>query len=255
MRTHLVYALVATTLASPAMGQGISGMLAPRGGVTDSDATGSNGTGWMDGAIRFGVAPRVTALFEATGGSYDSLTTLGGRGQAFWRDPALGLVGILAEFADRDGLSQTRTGLKGELYLGPVTLRGQFGYAFGDEHNGLRIEDSSYGVLSGGIYPLPGLGFNGGALVQDSRTTGFAGVEGRIPGLPDFLTGTLDGAAGANGYRQVLIGVRVYLGDGAGGPLQQRHVGQTPAFPGFDLGTTARERPGAAARRRGQTGN
>lgn len=250
MRTFMVCALVAASLAGPAAAQGLSGMVAPRGGVTDSDATGSNGTGWMDGAVRFGVAPRVTALFEAAGGSYDSLTTLGGRGQAFWRDPALGLVGILAEYADRDGLSQARTGLKGELYLGPVTLRGQFGYAFGDERNGLRIEDSTYGVVSGGFYPLPGLGLNGGALVQDSRTTGFAGVEGRIPGLPDFLTATLDGAAGANGYRQVLIGVRVYLGEGASGPLQQRHVGQTPAFNGFDLGSTARRDPAAAAARR-----
>lgn len=245
MRSVLAAALLSLCATTAVSAQGFSGMLAPRGGSTDSDATGSNGTGWLDGEVRFSLGRDITALFEAAGGSYDSLTSLGGRGQAFWRDPSLGLVGVLAEAADRDGLTQWRTGLKGELYLGPVTLRGQAGYVFGDTKEGLKVEDSSYGVLSAGFYGLSALGLNAGALLQDSRTTGFAGVEARIPGLPDFMTATLDGAAGANGYRQVLVGVRFYFGALSDAPLQQRHVGQTPAFPAFDLGSTARLKPGA----------
>jgi hypothetical protein len=246
---RLVCALLAGLAALPAAAQGLGGMVAPRGGVTDSDATGSSGTGWLDGELRFTLAPNVTALFETAGGGYDSQATLGGRAQAWWRDPALALVGVLAEAADRDGLTQVRAALKGELYLGPVTLRGQAGYVFGDQRGGLEIKDSSFGVLSAGFYGIPALGLNGGALLQDDRSTGFAGVEARIPGLPDFMTGTLDGAAGANGYRQLLIGLRVYFGAGADAPLQQRHVGQTPAFPAFDVGSTARRRPGAAEAR------
>jgi hypothetical protein len=243
MRSAIVAVLLGACFITTASAQGLSGMVAPRGGATDSDATGSNGTGWLDGELRFGLGRNITALFEAAGGSYDSLTTLGGRGQAYWRDPSLGLVGILAETADRDGLMQWRTGVKGELYLGPVTLRGQAGYAFGDRRGGLEINDSTYGVLSAGFYGVSALGVNGGALLQDSRTTGFAGVEARIPGLPDFMTATLDGAAGANGYRQVLVGVRFYFGALSDAPLQQRHVGQTPGFPAFDLGATARPKP------------
>jgi hypothetical protein len=245
MRSVIAAVLVAG-LGGITPAHGFSGMIAPRGGATDSDATGSAGTGWLDGELRFALGRNITALLEAAGGSYDSLTSLGGRGQSFWRDPALGLVGLLAEAADRDGLMQWRTGAKAELYLGPVTLRGQAGYAFGDSRGGLRVEDSSYGVVSAGFYGLSALGLNAGALLQDSRTTGFAGVEARIPGLPDFMTGTLDGAAGANGYRQLLVGVRFYFGALAAAPLQQRHVGQTPGFPAFDVGATARPKPGAA---------
>lgn len=244
MRSVIAALLSAVLAAGAASAQGVSGMLAPRGGVTDSDATSSSGTGWMDGELRFGIAPKTTVLFEAAGGGYDSMASLGGRGQVFWRDPSVALLGVLAEIADRDGLTQTRLGVKGELYLGPVTLRGQGGYVFGDTHNGLEIKDSGYGVLSAGFYGISALALNGGALLQDGRATGFGGVEARIPGLPDFLTATLDGAAGANGYRQVLVGLRFYFGSGADGPLQQRHVGQTPSFPAFDVGTSARRQPG-----------
>lgn len=255
MRGILAAGLVVTIGAGGALAQGLSGMVAPRGGATDTHSTASSGTGWLDGELRFGIGPNITALFDAAGGSYDRLTSLGGRGQAFWRDPSIGLLGALAEVADRDGLTQTRVGVKGELYFGPVTLRGQGGYVFGDAHDGMEINDSGYGVLSAGFYGISALGLNGGALVQDGRGTGFGGVEARIPGLPDFMTATLDGAAGANGYRQVLIGLRFYFGAAADAPLQQRHVGQTPSFPAFDLGTSAVGRGGAGApARRGRTG-
>lgn len=243
MRPILVCSMILLGLPGVAAAQGFSAMLAPSGGVTDSDATGSNGTGWLDGKARFDFGRGLTALFDAAGGSYDNLTSLGGRGQLYWRDPALGLLGVLAEVADRDGLTQWRTGVKGEFYLGPVTLRGQAGYVFGDAKGSLRIEDSGYGVLSGGFYGLPGIAMNGGALVQDGRTTGFGALEAEIPGLPRFLTATLNGAAGANGYGQVLVGVRLYFGAMSAVPLQQRHAGQTPGFPAFDLGATARARP------------
>lgn len=244
---RLVASLVLLLLtALPAQAQW-SGTLAPRGGMQDSDATGSGGAGWLDGSLSFGLAPGYTAKLETAGGSFDSLTTLGGRGQVWWRDPSLALLGALAEYSDRDGLSQTRTGVKGEFYLGPFTLRGQGGYVFGDSKGSLQVEDSSYGVLSAGFYGLPGLGVNGGAAMQNGRSVGFLGGEARIPGLPEFMTATLDGAAGPNGYRQLLVGLRFYFGAGAGQSLQDRHVGDTPAFPGFDVGGFARARPGAAA--------
>lgn len=242
MRAALIGTALAAGIAGAAAAQGLSGTIAPRGGVTDSDATGSNGTGWIDGALRFGLGSNLTALFDTAGGTYDNLTSLGGRGQLYWRAPGRGLVGVLAEAADRDGLTQWRTGVKGELYLGPVTLRAQGGYVFGDSKGGLAIDDSGYGVLSGGFYGLSGFGLNGGAMMQDGRGTGFGGLEAEIPGLPRFITATLDGAAGAYGYRQLLVGVRVYLGAGADAPLQQRHVGLTPGMPAFDLGATARPR-------------
>lgn len=243
MRAGPIAAALAFGIAGAAAAQGLTGAIAPRGGTTDSDATGSSGTGWLDGELRFGLGRNLTALFDAAGGSYDSLTSLGGRGQVFWRDPALGLVGVLAEVADRDGLTQWRTGVKGELYFGPVTLRGQAGYVFGDSKGGLEINDSGYGVLSGGFYGISGLGVNAGAMMQDGRGTGFGGLEAEIPGLPRFITATLDGAAGAYGYRQLLVGLKFYLGAGADAPLQQRHVGLTPGLPSYDLGASARPRP------------
>jgi hypothetical protein len=103
------------------------------------------------------------------------------------RPAAVGLLllGALAECSDRDGLSQARTGVKGEFYLGG---------------------------------------------------------EARIPGLPEFMTATLDGAAGPNGYRQLLVGLRFHFGAAANQPMRHRHVGDTPAFPGFDVGGFARAR-------------
>lgn len=234
-------AVLVVALALPAQAQW-SGSLAPRGGVQDSDATGSSGAGWLDGSLTFGLGRGLTAKAETAGAQYDSLSTLGGRAQLWWHDPNLALLGALAEVSDRDGLTQTRTGVKGEFYLGPLTFRGQAGYVFGDSKGQLRVEDSTYGVLSAGFYGLPGIGLNGGVAGQDGRALGFLGGEARIPGLPDFMTLTLDGAAGPNGYRQALLGLRFYFGQAAGQTLQQRHVGDTPAFPGFDVGGFASRR-------------
>lgn len=240
----LVLAATLPALSPKAQAQW-SGSLAPRGGVQDSDATGSAGAGWLDGTLTFGLGRGLTAKAETAGAQYDSLSTLGGRAQLWWRDPNLALLGALAEVSDRDGLTQTRAGVKGEFYLGPITLRGQAGYVFGDRKGALTVEDSTYGVVSAGFYGLPGVGLNGGVAGQDGRALGFLGAEARIPGLPDFMTVTLDGAAGPNGYRQALLGLRFYFGQAAGEGLQDRHVGDTPGFPGFDVGAFSKPRPAA----------
>lgn len=246
--------IAATPASAQGAGKGWAGEIWPRGGGADSNAAGSSGAGLLDGAFTYGFGNGITAKAEAEGNTLLGGTGSGGRLQAWWQDPALGLVGVKAETARRDGLWQRRYILHGEVYLGPFTLRGQSGYVPNDRTSTDTVEGGFFGLASGGYYPLDSLGLNLGGATQAGSGLGFANVEWAPGFLPPGSSLTLDGGAGQDGFLIGVVGVRFTFGPGAGTTVRGRQAGSAPGFPALVIGafgntrlppapTSSREQP------------
>lgn len=240
MRPRLRLALAIALLAAPAAAQqgspldAIGGSLWPRGGAADSNARGQTGAGLLDGTLRLDFGQGFTLQGEGQGNAHGGSDGKGGRAQLWWADDALGLAGVFAEAAEKNALLQRRIGARGELYLGPFTLRGETGYVIGDRSAIGRVSSGLFGTGAVSFYQSDELGFTAGGGGQDGHGVGFANVEWVPSFLPKNMALTLDGAAGAGGFRMGLIGLRITFGAGADAPLRQRQMGRMPGFPAYD---------------------
>lgn len=242
MRRRSSLALATMMIAAPAAGQqagpldGLGGSLWPRGGAADSNTGGKTGAGLLDGTLRLDFGPGFTVQGEGQGSAYGGSDGKGGKVQLWWADDALGLAGVFAEASEKNALLQRRIGARGELYLGPFTLRGETGYVIGDRSAIGRVSSGLFGTVAVSFYQSDELGFTAGGGGQDGRGVGFANVEWVPSFLPKNIALTLDGAAGAGGFRMGLIGLRITFGAGADAPLRQRQMGRMPGFPRYDPG-------------------
>lgn len=246
MRPTLLTIAAAATLAaatSPIGGAtaqqappGWTGELWPRGGLADSNSGGQTGAGLFDGAVTLPLGAGFTAKGEAQTSALGGADSNGGKLQLWWQDPALGLLGVIAETARSDGLWQRRYIAQGELYLGPFTLRTQAGYVPGDREGNRGLEGGLFGLASGGWYPLDALGLNLGGATQAGKGAGFGNIEWAPAFMPPGSSFTADGAGGADGFLLAVVGVRFTFGPGAGGPVRQRQVGSAPGFPSLLVG-------------------
>lgn len=214
--------------------EALGGSLWPRGGAADSRFGGQSGASMLDGTLRLDFGAGFTAQAEAQGSAYGGSGGAGGRAQLWWGNDTLGLVGLFAEAAEKDRLLQRRLGARGELHLGPFTLRGETGYVVGDRTATGRIRSGLFGAGAVSFYGSDDLGLTGGVGGQNGRGVGFANLEWAPPFLPRNMALTLDGARGAGGFLLGLIGLRVTFGAGAEAPLRRRQEGRMPGFPHFD---------------------
>lgn len=239
-RAPALVAAVMLIAASPASAQGAgkgwAGEIWPRGGGADSNAAGSSGAGLLDGAFSYSFDNGITGKAEAEGNALLGGTGTGGKLEFWWQDPTLALIGVKAETARRDGLWQRRYILHGELYVGPVTLRGQSGYVPSDRTDQGRIQGGFFGLASAGYYPLDSLGLNLGGATQAGSGLGFANVEWAPGFLPPGSSLTLDGGAGQDGFLIGVVGVRFTFGPGAGSTVRGRQAGSAPGFPALVIG-------------------
>lgn len=253
MHRRLGLALAATLLAAPAAAQqgspldALGGSLWPRGGAADSNAGGQTGAGLLDGTLRFDFGPGFTLQGEGQGSAYGGSDGRGGKAQLWWADDALGLAGVFAETAEKNSLLQRRLGARGELYLGPFTLRGETGYVLGDRAATGQVRAGLFGAGAVSFYGSDDLGLTAGMGGQNGRGVGFANVEWVPPFLPRNFALTLDGAGGAGGFLIGLIGLRITFGAGADAPLRQRQMGRMPGFPNYDPGAFGAYRPAGAS--------
>lgn len=253
MHRRLGLALAAMLIAAPSAAQqggpldALGGALWPRGGAADSDAGGQTGAGLLDGTLRLDFGPGFTLQGEAQGGAYGGSDGKGGKAQLWWADDSLGLAGLFAEAAEKNALLQRRIGARGELYLGPFTLRGETAYVVGDRTSTGRTRSGLFGAGAVSFYGSDDLGFTAGMAGQNGRGVGFANVEWAPPFLPRNLALTLDGAGGAGGFLIGLIGLRVTFGAGADAPVQQRQMGRMPGFPRYDPGSFGSYQPNPPA--------
>jgi hypothetical protein len=256
MYRRLGLALATLVIAVPAAGQqagpldGLGGSLWPRGGAADSNTGGKTGAGLLDGTLRLDFGPGFTVQGEGQGSAYGGSDGKGGRLQLWWADEALGLAGVFADTAEKNTLLQRRLGARGELYLGPFTLRGETGYVIGDRSATGRVRSGPFVTGAVTVHAGDDLGFTSGIGGQNGRGVGFASVEWVPAFLPRNFAVTLDGAAGAGGFRIGLIGLRITVGAGADAPLRRRQMGRMPGFPTYDPGAFgAHRRPDPAPTR------
>jgi hypothetical protein len=229
---------------SPAAGKGWAGELWPRGGGAESSSGGTTGAGFLDGAASYSFDNGITGRAEAQGNALLGRDGAGGKAQAWWQDPRLGLIGGFAEASRSNGLWQRRYVAQGELYLGPFTLRSQAGFVPTDRQGNTELQGGFFGLASGGWYPLDALGLNLGAATQSGRGLAFGNVEWAPEFMPPGSSFTLDGGAGPNGFLLGLVGVRFVFGPGAGGSVRGRQVGTAPGFPAYVVGAFGeRNRP------------
>lgn len=232
----LVSAEVRAQTPSPAAGRGWAGEIWPRGGGAQSNQGGTTGAGFLDGAASYTFDNGITGRAEGQGNGLLGNDGAGGKLQAWWQDPGLGLIGGFAEAARSDGLWQRRFVAQGEVYLGPFTLRGQAGYVPSDRSGLREVKGVFFGLASGGWYPLDSLGLNLGGAMQGGRGVGFGNVEWAPGFMPPGSSFTLDAGAGPNGFLIGLVGVRFVFGPGAAGTVRGRQAGSAPGFPSHVVG-------------------
>ncbi len=167
-------------------------------------------------------------------------------GHLFWRDPTKGLVGVTASYVELEGdddsfgdfpyrefapgMSITRVGAEGELYLQQFTLAAGAGYQFIDFTGDFSPapdadfeEDGMYAQLDLSWYATDNLALSIGAETNpNTDILGTAGVEW-APAIESFngLSLFADAAVGEDDYASASLGVRFYFGQGTS--LKERH--------------------------------
>ena len=210
---------------APAVSE-LNGQIGYAGGTMDA-STGNN----VDASITLPVTHQFGFQADTLYSHIGDGDFYGGAGHFFWRDPAVGLVGLAGGYLYRDGVDTFQLGAEGQYYLGRFTFGlfagvGKINYAspapFIDTKPTRFI-----GTPSIDYYPVDDL------RVGVSYTTAFGDNLGRaeleyqtpIPGLAL----TAEASLGNHGYDDLLFGVRYYFG--AKKSLRDRQRRDDP--PGF----------------------
>jgi hypothetical protein len=179
------------------------------------------GEGLSGGSLTLPVGHDFGVQLDGVGGYARGDAAFGVGGQAFWRDPSIGLAGIAADHINRGGANLTRVGPEGEVYLGQFTVSGRAGYENSTSgHGGFARIDLAF-------YPLDDLDLSVGAQIDPHETLGHFGIEYQfgihaLPGLAAFADVAVFGA----GIKYGLIGFRYYFG--ADKTLIRRHREDDP---------------------------
>ncbi len=157
-------------------------------------------------------------------GEEENLTYGAGVGY-FWRSSSIGSLGLSAAYADVDDVAWlARYQADGEVYLGNVTLGGDFGYQDSDWGD----DGAFYGGGSVTLYPVPNLALTGGADVfafdGDDDVQFNLGVEF---GLADVISLFADGKIGTESDDSFLVGARFAFGSNTSNLMKQHRVYNT----------------------------
>jgi hypothetical protein len=197
-----------TSLRQPAVSE-VNGKVDYLGGMMES-AESHNFSGSLTVPLGNHFGFQADALYSRIGG----LDFYGGAGHLFWRDPAVGLVGLTGGYLSREGVDTFQVGAEAEYYLGRFTFGlfagvGSISYA-----NVVSFIDTNptrfVGRVRADYYPLDDL------RVSVSYTTAFE--DNLVKGDLEYQTPlkavalTAEVAAGDHGYNHWLLGVRYYFG-------------------------------------------
>jgi hypothetical protein len=215
---------------------GMNAKIAAIGGVADMDDVSSQEIGLVIGSVTVPLGHAYGLQIDGLAGDHGGDFVGGVGGHLFWRDPAVGLLGLTGAYAASDSGSFSsstvvtvagptttttvtsattsdreivRLGGEGEYYVGSVTLGGNAGYQFGR-----GIEDGFVGIASLRGYLTDDLALAVSAhYAEGSGTSVSIGAEfqpglGGLPGLAVFA----DATAGRDDFVQALFGIRYYFG-------------------------------------------
>lgn len=149
-------------------------------------------------------------------------------GHIFWRDPALGLIGLVGTFESENDVDLKRTAIEAEAYLGPFTIGGVVGV------ERLQNDTAAYGLIFGTIYPIESLALRAAGEFRENLSLARLGAEWQP--LPDELhEASLFAEAEYNSLStgQFLVGARLHLGEGTFS-LQKRERREDPPFAIFN---------------------
>ncbi len=212
----------------PAVSQ-VNGKMSGAGG----DIAGHGG-GVAEGSITLPIGQSFGAQFDGEGGSSNQRFLWGVAGQAFWRDPTVGLLGGVVTRGEHGILNPkrgptsafaNRYGAEGEVYLGQFTPSAAAGY-----QEQLSKKGGGFLVLDLAWYPTDDLQLSAGGDLNVSRSRALLGAEYQtgihlLGGLTTFAE------AGITGSRDsyALAGFRVYFGPDK--TLIRRHREDDPTSP------------------------
>ena len=196
-----------------------NGKLELGGGLFDAD-----GAAYGAGSFSLPLGHSFGAQFDGFVGSFLGDPTVGAAGHLFWRDPAIGLLGIYGSHAYSShvgGVHMDHAALEGEFYHDRLTLSGMAGAQFGD------LELAPFTLAELAYYLNDEFQVSIGHNYADGVHGGEVGLERQVARRSQ--TGlSLFGNAGLaeGGNYSVLAGFRLYFG--ADKSLVRRHREDDP---------------------------
>lgn len=240
-RRHLAAAAIAaavvcgSTMSAMSEGPAVSDLnakISGFGGTTSWNGD-RDGVGGVAGSITAPVGQRFGLQIDAAYARIGDANFGDAGAHFFWRDPAVGLIGVYTGFAilDRNGgATLGRSGVEAQYFMGQLTLDTAAGFEYGDIHKG-------YGRARLEYYPIDDLMLRGG-WAYETQNLGTAGIEYQFASTKDAgMSMFVDGNVGADSTYSVVAGFKVTFGDSMS--LKDRHRRQDPdSYQQFDLQTT-----------------
>ncbi len=218
-----------------------------KAGVTGG-AAGGKGLVFGDISLTVPLGHSYGAQADATVGDFGKHTVFGFGGHVFWRNPALGLVGLTGSYVeinDHNHSHVARIGAEVEGYMGDIlgvggdlTIKGAVGWQDGDKRQvniasgarGRASLDGGYVSLTLAYYPIDDLVLKLGGEVASGpiNNVGTFGFQYQpaptaYPGMTIFV----DGAVGQDHYEGIFAGLRYYFGSRPKS-LKRRHREDDP---------------------------
>jgi hypothetical protein len=190
---------------------GLNGKVSIEGGTTGSEG-GQSAIGIAQGSISAPLGQSLGLQIDggaATAGAFYG----GGAVHAFWRDPAVGLVGPLVAMT---GGSGSRTGFymgEAEYYVGILTIGMLAGYQDGISHGSTNASSGGYFAPRLTVYPMADLALS----IQGSSAAGQREARGGLEYQPESaslhnMALFINGSIGDNAAYRVTVGFRFYFG-------------------------------------------
>lgn len=189
-------------------------------GVDDTDSRYLAG-----GKATFPIGHRFGAQVEA-GIANDQYYGIGGH--IFWRDPTLGLIGLVGTFETEDDVDLVRGAVEAEAYLGQFTIGGTVGV------EQLEDDTAAFGIIVGTFYPDESLALRAaGEFRQNVELARLSAEWQPLPGELNEASIFAEAEYNSAGTGQLLAGIRIHLGEGDFS-LQDRERGEDPPFAIFN---------------------
>ena len=185
---------------------GLNGKLGLVGGAGDVGASVA-----VEGSVTVPLSYSFGAQVDGLLGDLDGDLARGAALHLFWRDPGLGMAGLMFSRVELGGAALTRAGVEGEVYRGDWTFAGQIGRQGGD------VAEETYASLGAVRYFDGGMRLDFGVEGVGGRVTARAGAEWAL----GEATSLRVAAIGGEGDAMLSVGVQMTFG-GSGGGLQAR---------------------------------
>jgi hypothetical protein len=204
------------------------------GGVLDED-----GNFGVAGAYSIPLGFRYGLQLDGMASSADGDFLGDVAGHLFWRDPAVGLLGLYASYTHWGrfgGIYQTHVGLEFERYHGPWSIEGLIGAESGNSKSRTSsgvittydIDSRFFDYLDLSYYPQENLKLSiGHRYLLGDHALALGAEWGRPLGNGRMGSFFLEGQVGEGNFKSVWAGFRMYFGQGDKS-LIQRHREDDP---------------------------